>query len=316
MTLAPTVPTHLVLGAGPVARAVVAALATRGVVPAVVTRSGTEIAGAVSRRADVTVAEAAVAAVAGAQVIYQCAQPAYHRWPQEFPRLQTRVLDAAAAAGALFVAAENLYGYASGTGVITEDRPLQATTRKGAVRAAMWRELEAAHQSGRVRAVAGRASDFFGPGVEGSAVGERFFKPIVAGKPVRVIGDADRLHTYTYVPDFGEALVRLSETPDAWGRAWHVPNAPTVSTQAFAELAARHAGTRANVRSLHRWQLRLIGTFVPAVRETIELLPEYEEDWIVDHQAYAELIGDHATTLDTALRTTVESVTKANRSRP
>lgn len=297
--------THVVIGAGPVARAVVNALAARGLEPAVVTRSGTPIPGAVVRRADVTDRAAAMAVMAGASVVYQCAEPAYHRWPEEFPALQTAVLDAAASTGALFVAAENLYGYAPPTGPMTESLPLAATTSKGTVRARMWAELEQAHVTGRVRVVAARASDFFGPGVAASAVGEKFFRPLVGGKPVQVVGDPDRLHTYTYVVDYGEAMVRLSETKAAWGRAWHVPNAPTTTTRAFADLAAGlatgMAGTTANLKRVKPWQLRIAGILSPTIREINEMRYEFDADWVVDHAGYESMIGDHSTPLDAAI---------------
>jgi nucleoside-diphosphate-sugar epimerase len=297
---------HVVLGAGPVGRAVVAALTSRGIEPAVVTRSGASVPGATSRRADLADPVQATETVAGAEVVFQCAQPAYHRWPDEFPELQARAVAAATAAGALLVAAENLYGYGPVDGPITQDLPLNATTRKGMVRAEMWRDLEAAHRAGQLRVVAARASDFFGPGVRDSAVGQRFFGPLARGKVARVAGNPDRLHTYTYVPDFGEAMVRLSETPDAWGRAWHVPNAPTMTTRAFAEQGAELAGTRLRLQGTPRWQLRLLGTFVPAVGEVVEMLYEFEEDFVVDHTPYATLLGDHATPLDEALAATLE----------
>lgn len=305
MTATPSPATHVVFGAGPVGRAVVAALAARGIEPAVVTRSGASVPGAISRVADITDPAQAAAALAGAEVVFQCAQPEYHRWPQEFPTLQTGIVDAAAKVGALLVVAENLYGYGPHDGPLTEDLPLAATTRKGVVRAQMWWDLEAAHQAGRLRVVAGRASDFFGPGVEGSAVGDRFFGPLVKGKAADVAGDPDRLHTYTYVGDFGEALVRLSETPSTWGRAWHVPNAPTGSTRALAEQAAALAGTTARLRTFARWQLRLVGLFVPAVRETVEMLYEFEDDFVVDHSAYVAHCGDHATPLAESLAVTL-----------
>jgi nucleoside-diphosphate-sugar epimerase len=297
---------HVVLGAGPAGRAVVAALMSRGIAPAVVTRSGTSVPGATGRRADLADPVQAAKAVAGAEIVFQCAQPAYHRWPEEFPALQAQAVAAATSAGALLVAAENLYGYGPVPGPLTQDLPLSATTRKGTVRAQMWRDLEAAHQAGRLRVVAARASDFFGPGVGDSAVGQRFFGPLARGKVVRVAGNPDRLHTYTYVPDFGEAMVRLSEAPETWGRAWHVPNAPTVTTRAVAEQAAELAGTRPRLHGTPRWQLRLLGRFVPAVGEIVEMLYEFDEDFVVDHTPYANLLGDHATPLDEALAATLQ----------
>ena len=111
--------------------------------------------------------------------------------------------------------------------------------------------------------------------------------------------------TYTYVGDFGEAMVRLSETPATWGQAWHVPNAPTTTTRAFAERAAALAGTTARLQPVKPWQLKLVGTFVPALREIDEMRYEFEADWVVDHGRYAAVLGDHATDLDDALRATL-----------
>jgi nucleoside-diphosphate-sugar epimerase len=303
--------THVVLGAGPVGRSVAAALAARGVTPAVVTRSGTAVPSASSRTADISDPAQAAAAVAGAQVVFQCTSPAYHQWPAQFPALQASVVDAAAAAGALLVVAENLYGYGPGTGLLTEDRPLTATTRKGAVRARLWQDLAAAHEAGRLRVVAGRASDFYGPGVgAGSVVGDRFFGALVRGKPAEVLGDPDRLHTYTYIGDFGEALVALSETESTWGRPWHVPSAPAVTTRSFAAQAADLAGvavpaTGPRLRRLAPWQLRLVGLAVPAVREMPEMQYQFEQDWVVDYSAYAAAVGGRATPMRTALAATV-----------
>jgi nucleoside-diphosphate-sugar epimerase len=283
----------------------------------VVTRSGTAVPGASPRTADISDPAQAAAAVAGAQVVFQCTSPAYHQWPAKFPALQASVVDAAAAAGALLVVAENLYGYGPGTGLLTEDRPLTAATRKGAVRARLWQDLAAAHQAGRLRVVAGRASDFYGPGVgAGSVVGDRFFGALLRGKPAEVLGDPDRLHTYTYIADFGEALVALSETEATWGRAWHVPSAPAVTTRSFAAQAADLAGVAVpdagpRLRRLPAWQLRLVGLGVPAVREMPEMMYQFEQDWVVDYSAYAAAVGGRATPMRTALAATVAAQASA-----
>ena len=297
----------MVTGAGPVARAVVAALVTRGIRPTVVTRSGASVAGADACEADLSDAGASERALADADVVYQCAQPPYHRWPEEFPALQRNIVDGCANAGALLVAVENLYGYGPVSGPMSETLPLAATTRKGMVRAELWKELESAHQQGRVRAVAARASDFFGPGVKDSAFGTRFFGPLLKGKGAEVLGDPDRLHTLTYVPDLGEAMVRLADTPATWGAAWHVPNAPTVTVRRVVEIAAAAAGVEPRTRVMPVWKLRLGGMFVPAARETIEMLYEFSDDFVVDDSAYTEILGNHATPLEESIKATVDS---------
>ena len=108
------------------------------------------------------------------------------------------------------------------------------------------------------------------------------------------------------------AMVRLSETPGTWGKAWHVPNPLPRQRGSSAGLAASIAAQRRG-SPIGRWQLRLVGTVVPAVREIIELLYEFEDDWVVDHGRYAALLGDHATPIDDALRATVRSHNHADR---
>ncbi|WP_325054174.1 hypothetical protein [Kribbella sp.] len=57
-------------------------------------------------------------------------------------------------------------------------------------------------------------------------LGDRVFPAGLAGKTATVLGDPDQPHTYTYIPDIGEALAVLGEHPDATGQVWHIPNAP------------------------------------------------------------------------------------------
>ena len=297
---------HLVLGAGPVARAVVGALSTRGIEPVVISRSGTEVPGARSIALDVRDTDALRAAAGGASALYQASQPEYHRWPGEFPALQQSVVDALRGSDTVLVAVENLYGYGPVHGPLVETLPLTAAGRKGKVRADLWRALKAENDAGRLKTTAGRASDFFGPHAAHSAVGDRFFGPLLAGKKAEVIGtNPDALHSYTYVADFGEALVRLALDERSLGRAWHVPNAAAVSTRTFLEMAAAAAGAapRAVLRS--RFQLRVAGLFIPPAKESIEMLYEFEEDFVVDHSAYASVFGEHATPLEESIPATV-----------
>jgi len=53
-----------------------------------------------------------------------------------------------------------------------------------------------------------------------------------------------------------------------------------------------------------RVELALVGLFVPPVRESIEMLYEFEEPFRVDHSKFAAQFGDHATPLEAALART------------
>ena len=297
---------HVILGAGPVARAVAASLAARGIDAAVVSRSGTEVPGATAVKCDALDTAALARVVSGAGAVYQASQPEYHRWVKEFPPLQTSVVSALRGSSTVLVAVENLYGYGPVSGPLTEDLPLSATTRKGKVRAAMWRQLQAENAAGNIRATAGRASDFFGPYAAGSAVGDRFFLPLLKGRKAEMTGDPGARHSYTYVGDFGEALVRLALDERSLGRAWHVPNAPAVTNQEFLERAAAAAGAAPRAVIRGKFQMALAGIFIPPARETVEMMYEFEEDFVVDHSAYAAAFGDHATPLEQSITATVD----------
>lgn len=73
--------------------------------------------------ADVTTADGVRQACMGAAVVYHCAQPPYHRWAQEFPRLTAAVLDGVMKAGAKLVFADNLYQYGPVDRPLTEELP-------------------------------------------------------------------------------------------------------------------------------------------------------------------------------------------------
>lgn len=297
----------VVLGAGPVGRAVVARLSARGLTPLLLTRSGTALAGARSSVVDVTDAGALAASLRGADAVFHCAQPAYHRWSDEFPALQRSVLDACTEARVgVVVAVENLYPYgAVRGGPISESTPFNPCSRKGEVRARLATELAAAHTGGRMATAAVRASDFVGPGVLGSAYGERFVGPLVKGKAADVFGDPDARHSVTYLPDLAETLVRVAERPGAWGRAWHAPSAPAVTQRQLVELVAVAAGTAPRLRVVKPWMLRLVGRFNPGARETVEMLYEFEADFVLDSSAAEGAFGLTPTPLADAVAATV-----------
>jgi nucleoside-diphosphate-sugar epimerase len=297
---------HVVLGAGPVGRAIVASLVERGIDAMLVSRSGTEVPGARPVALSILNTERLTEVVSGADVVYQASQPEYHRWPEEFPAMQDSVVHAVRDTDTVLVSVENLYGYGPVEGPISENCPLVATGRKGKVRAEMWRTLETESQTGRLKTTAGRAADFFGPFVEGSAVGNRYFPPLIAGKKAEVIGDLEALHSYTFVRDFGEALVRLGLDERSLGRAWHVPNAATVTNRRFLEIAAGIAGVEPRSKKLGRTMMRIGGLFVSAARELPETLYEFEKDFVVDHSDYASTFGDHATPLEKSLAETID----------
>jgi nucleoside-diphosphate-sugar epimerase len=298
---------HVVFGTGPVGQATTRALLARGHRVRMVNRSGRAEApaGAVVTRGDAYDPASVAELAAGATAVYQAAQPAYTAWTTQFPPLQASIIEGVARTGAKLVVVENLYMYGLVEGPIHEGLPYAAHTRKGEVRARMAEAVQAAHRSGRLRTVSGRASDFYGPGVLQSALGERTLRPALAGKRAEAVSRLDVPHSYTYIEDVGEALARLGERDEALGRAWHVPNAPAITQRELLRMLFAELGTPQRVSVIGRLTLSLAGLFIPGAREMVEMLYEFERPFVVDSSAYTRSFGDHATPVREGLRRTV-----------
>ena len=241
----------------------------------------------------------------GATVVYQCAQPAYTQWQTLFPKLQSSIVKGVAASGSKLIVGDNLYMYGSVKGLLREDLPNAAKTRKGRTRAKMAEELINAHQQGVVRVAIARGSDFYGPGVLDSVMGDRVFSAVLAGKTASAVGNLDLPHTYTFIDDFGKTLVMLGEQEKALGQIWHVPNAETITTREFLTLAFEEAGQLPKMSGMGKLMMRIGGFFIPGARETVEMMYEFEQPFVVDHSKYVQAFGNHSTSLPIAIQHTL-----------
>lgn len=299
---------HTIFGTGPLGLSVMRELLNRGQRVRMVNTSGKADvpAGVEVRPGDAYSPQSTRELTKGAAVVYQCAQPPYHQWPQKFPALQAAILEGAAANQAKLVLAENLYMYGEVEGQIHEDLPYQAATRKGRVRAQMAESALAAHKTGKVRVAIGRGSDFFGPGVFISAMGARAIGPALDGKTASLFGHLDLPHTFTFIHDFGKALVILGERDEALGQAWHVPNdRPEITQRELMTMFFEEIGKPPQMKGMGRLMMTVGGLFVPAARETVEMMYEFEKPFVVNSGKFKHTFGVMATPIRGAVRETV-----------
>jgi len=301
---------HVIFGSGPLGQAVARALTKRKKTVRMVNRSG-------SRPADLPKEIEIISGDAynldftkkvteGAKVIYQCSQPPYHKWVADFPLLQAAILEGAAINGAKLIVGENLYMYGDTNGKpIHEGMPNAAQTRKGKVRAQMSEALLAAHHAGKVRVAMARGADFFGPGVLQSAIGERTIIPALLGKAAEITGALDQPHSYTFIYDFGEAMIILGERDESLGQAWHVPNAPTLTQREIITLFFQEIGLPVKTRQMGKLMMAFGGLFVPEAREMVEMMYEFEKPFVVDARKFLRAFSDIATPYEESIKKTV-----------
>ena len=301
---------HVVFGTGPLGLAVMRELRRRGKPVRMINRSS-RVRFEKDPRTEVGGIDAADPArtrevCEGAAVVYHCVGLPYPRWT-EFPAIAAGIVEGAASAGARLVYADNLYAYGALDRPMTEDLPLSATTTKGRIRAGIAQSLMSAHKAGKVRVAIGRGSDFFGPFVTDAAMmGSRVFGRALAGKSAQAIGNPDRLHTYTFIDDFGKALVTLGERDEALGKAWHVPSAPATTTRSFVEKVYGALGQRPRLSTAPRFAMVLLGRFDENVRELREMFYQFERDFVMDSSRFESIFGMQATPPDEAIRQTLE----------
>ncbi len=293
---------HVILGKGPIGRTLAHHLAARGDEVLVLSRSGggslpTDDAAVRDRVAweavDGADGAALAAAARGADALYNCVNPAYHRWPVDWPPVAAALLTAAERTGAVLVTAGNLYGYGAGTERMTESSPLRSTETKGRVRVTMWQDALRRHEAGVLRTTEVRGSDYLGPDAEQHAhAGPRMLAPLLAGRTIRPIGSADQPHTWTYLPDFAAALAAAADVEAAWGRPWHVPSPEPLTFRQVAERFARTAGAPApRIAPMSMTAVRALGVFMPMLREIAAVGYQFTAPFVMDSVASQATLG-------------------------
>ncbi len=298
-----------VAGYGAVGRALVPLLASRGDSVRIVQRQqpGEVAAGCEFVRADLEDASQTQHACTGMDTVVCAAGIPYVSkiYTRVWPVVMRNLLDGCARAGARLVFADNLYMYGPQKGVLREDTPLTSYGRKPRVRAEITRLWQDAHKAGRVRVTAVRASDFYGPDVPTSVLSTFGVARLLSGKASLAPYPPDNPHDFTYVPDFARALVTLIDAPDdAFGEAWHVPNAPTQSLRQLMLLAAKIIGVRPRVSVLPPVLAPLIGLFSSDVRELAEMCFQWDRPYRVDTSKFSRRFWSDATPFEEGLRET------------
>jgi len=300
---------HVVLGgSGGVGRAVATRLLEHGAAVRAVNRNGmidSLPAGIEVVAGDATDSASMVRACAGASVIYHCVHPRedYSR----FPAMTANIIEAAEAAGAKLIMAASVYPYGKVDGPMTEDIPHRPEAPSGTYHARAAELVTEAHAQGRVQAAIGRASNYFGPfacrmwpGID--------FRAAVEDRKMQIIGKTAPLHTYTYVYDFADGLITLGRHDRALGEVWHLPSAPTVTTQQFLDQIYADAGTDPKVQVGPKTVIRVMSWFNAAMKPALEVFYQFDRPFVIDHSKFAETFGATPTPHVEAIAATVDWV--------
>ena len=119
-------------------------------------------------------------------------------------------------------------------------------------------------------------------------------------------GSADQPHSAAYIEDVGRAASIQGTREEALGKVWLSPHAPAQTQRAMIETASRIAGTRPKVREISPLMMHLAGLFMPETRESVEMMYEFTEPFIVDSAKIQNAFGLESTPLEDGIGKTVE----------
>ena len=255
-------------------------------------------------KGDAMIAADVVAAAQGCGLIVHGANPpGYKNWAGlQLPMLNASIA-AAKAVGARLVFPGTVYNYGPDAFPdLTEASAQGPLTRKGKIRVQMEDALARAAEDG-VRVLIVRAGDFFGPKPGNNWLSQGLLKP---GKPlaaVRYPGPLSVAHSWAYLPDLAETMVRLAELPDLGGFEVFHMRGHTQTGQALVDALARVAGRRLAVSRLPWFAIQAIAPFNETFREMLEMRYLWDQPVLLDNARLTARLGaEPHTPIDEALR--------------
>lgn len=235
-------------------------------------------------------------AIVGSSVVYHCGGVPYQQWLHDFPIMNQNIIDAVEEANAVLVYADNLYMYGRMQGdKIDETHATPDNTKKGTLRNQLAKEMLKLHNSGHIKAVIARSADFYGPNVINGFT-EPLFRNPLKGKNAAWIFDADKLHSLIYIGDMAKAMIMLANNPDTYGKIWHIPGDTAITGRNFVSLIQTALGRPIKLDVLKPISIKILGIFVPILRELKELAFEWQYPFVIDGSQFQNRFPEYEST--------------------
>ena len=249
-------------------------------------------------------------AVEGSDVVYLVVGLDYKLdvWKEKWPKLMRATIDACTKHKAKLVFFDNVYMYdINSIPHMTEESPINPPSKKGAVRRQLVKMIMDDVKSGRVRALIARSADFYGPENEKSFVTEMVYKNLKKGKTPNWFIDAGKKHSFTFTPDAAKATALLGNTDDAYNQVWHLPtDNKTLTGREFISLFAKELEAKSRVFVIPMWLLKVLGLFIPILKEMPEMMYQYDRDYFFDSSKFEKRFNFRPTTYQEGIKLTVE----------
>lgn len=261
--------------------------------------------------ADLTKAGEIDRAIEGSEIAYVTVGFPYNAktWQQLWPPFMEQTIASCKKHKAKMVFFDNIYMYDPNfLGNIDENTPINPSSNKGKVRAQIASTILNEISKGELNALIARSADFYGPNIaQNSMLNEMVFKPLAQNKTPNCMASLKYKHSFTYTPDAGKATAILGNTPDAYGQVWHL-SAPNPHTgQNWINAIAKAFGKTAKGRAVSPLTLKIIGLFIPVMREMPEMLYQYDRDYVFDSSKFEKRFSFTPTSYTEGIKQTIKA---------
>jgi nucleoside-diphosphate-sugar epimerase len=266
----------------------------------------------IPKNVQVTAADAtsktAMKAIAGkSELVFSCTDMPYDKWANFYPATANALAYALGESNVKLVFADNLYSYGNVSGnEMNEQLPHSAKTKKGKIRAGVINTLLYSGCDFNSRVAFVKAADFIGPYIHKGILGKGFLDNVYNGKTVRLFGNINLPHTFTYIKDFAAAMINVGTASDTFGQIWHVPNAPALSLDKWVHLFEVITNKKIKKSVTPKFVIRTVGLFNSFIKELYEMAYQFEYPYLVNHDKYVNRFGNHRTYPSDIVKETVK----------
>jgi nucleoside-diphosphate-sugar epimerase len=192
---------------------------------------------------------------------------------------------------------------------MTEETPFNPNSKKGEVRARIATLLLEEIKAKNIVAMIVRSADFYGPSVKQSITYPTVIERLKKGKTAQWIGDPKTVHSFTYTPDAARTVAMLANNETAYNQTWHaITSKERITGIDYVRMACEAAGVKyTGVRNLRTGALKILGLFVPVLGELVEMMYQFEHDYLFDSKKAETTLQIEATTYRSGIQRTLDA---------
>jgi nucleoside-diphosphate-sugar epimerase len=242
----------------------------------------------------------------GMDVLFHGINFPYQHWYKLMKPVTKLVIETARQNGSTILFPGNIYAYGNVIEPIKEETVPNPTTKKGMLRLELEEVLEQATEDGKCRVINLRLPDFWGPNVTNGLI-KPLFGNAAQRKPMVWMVRADMPHQFVYTPDAARLFYKLSRETDL--PSYYILNYGGEVYSSVAELAreiSHEAESPPKLKLYSKATLKMLGLFVPVVRELNENIYQFENCIQLDDSKIRAIYPElRETCFQVALRETI-----------